>query len=165
MSVLDEELVEQWLNQNGFFTMRGVKCGVDEIDLLAIKHTQESVICWHVEVQVSFRPVGYICGNRNARRRTLEELSKSVDQWVSKKFTCEKKTDRRNLILSQFPWNFVFVCANVKDERELALMEDYGVKVIRYDKVLGELTDSKTHQTSSVANNIIEILKYQQKRS
>jgi hypothetical protein len=37
MAVLDEEIVEQWLNQNGFFTLSGVKCGVDEIDLLVVK--------------------------------------------------------------------------------------------------------------------------------
>jgi len=30
-------LVEEWLNREGFFTIRGVKHGVDEMDLLAIK--------------------------------------------------------------------------------------------------------------------------------
>lgn len=36
MALLAEELVEEWLNRNGFFTIRGIKLGVQEIDLLAI---------------------------------------------------------------------------------------------------------------------------------
>ena len=44
-----------------FFTVRGVKHGLGEIDLLAIRHEPgATVIGWHVEVQASFRPVRYI---------------------------------------------------------------------------------------------------------
>lgn len=84
MAVLDEEIVEHWLNHQGFFTMRGVKCGVDEIDLLAIKYKENQLICWHVEVQVSFCPVGYIGGDTNARQRSIEEIYLGVKQWVEK---------------------------------------------------------------------------------
>jgi hypothetical protein len=34
MALLAESLVEEWLNRSGFFTMRGIKCGVNELDLL-----------------------------------------------------------------------------------------------------------------------------------
>ena len=34
MAMLDEEVVEYWLNNNGFFCMRGVKTGLGEIDFL-----------------------------------------------------------------------------------------------------------------------------------
>jgi len=37
VALLGESLVEEWLNREGFFTIRGVKHGVDEMDLLAIK--------------------------------------------------------------------------------------------------------------------------------
>ena len=37
MSLLGEEVVEEWLNRNGYFTIRGIKVGVDEIDILAIR--------------------------------------------------------------------------------------------------------------------------------
>jgi hypothetical protein len=36
MALLAEEIVEEWLNRNGYFTIRGIKLGVHEIDLLAI---------------------------------------------------------------------------------------------------------------------------------
>lgn len=35
MALLGESLVEEWLNREGFFTIRGVKHGVGEMDLLA----------------------------------------------------------------------------------------------------------------------------------
>ena len=33
MALLAEELVEEWLNRHGYFTIRGVKLGVHEMDL------------------------------------------------------------------------------------------------------------------------------------
>ena len=35
MALLAEALVEEWLNRTGYFTIRGIKAGNDEIDLLA----------------------------------------------------------------------------------------------------------------------------------
>jgi len=160
MAVVDEELVEQWLNQNGFFTMRGIKCGIDEIDLLAIKHEDGKIVAWHVEVQVSFRPVGYIGGDTSAKKRDLVQLSDGVSQWVNKKFLSEKKTNKRNQILPNVDWQYVLVCAELKDERELTLMESLGVTVYRYRTVLKDLTSAKNHHSSSLSNNIVEILRY-----
>jgi hypothetical protein len=37
MALLAEEIVEEWLNRDGWFTIRGIKIGVDEIDILAIR--------------------------------------------------------------------------------------------------------------------------------
>jgi hypothetical protein len=160
MAILDEEIVEQWLNQYGFFTMRGIKCGVDEIDLLAIKPSKTSPEFWHVEVQVSFRPVGYIGGDTNAKKRTREQIEDGVRAWVEKKFTSRKKKEKRESIVSGSDWKYVLVCANLKDETEIQVMENLGVKVFRYSDILADVVNSKEHQTSSIANNIVEILKY-----
>ena len=43
MALLAESLVEEWLNRKGFFTIRGLKQDVDEIDLLAVAHRGSSV--------------------------------------------------------------------------------------------------------------------------
>ena len=61
MMLLAESLADEWLNRQVFFTMRGVKEGVGEIDILAVRPNQEGHFTgWHVEVQIGFRPVGYI---------------------------------------------------------------------------------------------------------
>src|SRR6266446_3893079 len=61
MSLLGEEVVEEWLNRNGYFTIRGIKVGVDEIDILAIRPCPDGKCeCRHIEVQVSINAISYI---------------------------------------------------------------------------------------------------------
>jgi hypothetical protein len=160
MALLDEQLVEEWLNRQNFFTMRGIKSGVDEIDLLAIRPSPEGMECWHVEVQISYRPVGYIGGDTNARKRTKKELRAGVEQWVAKKFTSPKKVKRRNEILSDVSWRKLLVHAVLKDEAELAIMEELGVELIPYKRVLEDLRSEKKSKSSSAASGIVEMLNY-----
>lgn len=160
MALLDEQLVEEWLNRQNFFTMRGIKSGVDEIDLLAIRPTPEGMECWHVEVQISYRPVGYIGGDTNARKRNKKELRAGVEQWVTKKFTSPKKVKRRNEILPNAEWRKFLVHAVLKDEAELAIMAELGVELIPYTRVLGDLCSDKKGRSSSAASGIVEMLNY-----
>lgn len=162
MALLDEQLVEEWLNRKNFFTIRGLKTGVDEIDLLAVKHGADVNECWHVEVQVSFRPVGYVGGDTNARKRTEGELRGGVEQWVDKKFTSTRKIAKRNAVLPNAQWKYVFVHGVLRDEQELLHMQQLGVHLISYKQVLTELRDDEAAQSSSTANNIVELLRYMQ---
>ncbi len=58
MALLAEEIVEEWLNRQGYFTIRGIRLGVHEVDLVAVKFLGDSeVTCRHIEVQASMRPV------------------------------------------------------------------------------------------------------------
>ena len=87
MALLDEEIVEYWLNSKGFFCMRGIRTGLGEIYFLAVRPRDDSFECWHVEVQVRFRPVGYLGGNSNAKKRSDEELVQGIEHYIHKKFT------------------------------------------------------------------------------
>ena len=160
MALLDEQLVEEWLNRQNFFTMRGIKSGNDEIDLLAIRPTPEGMEYWHVEVQISYRPVNYIGGDINARKRTKNELREGVEQWVAKKFTSPKKAKRRNEILPDAKWRYFLVHAVLKDEAELTIMEELGVELIPYKRVLEDLRSEKKSKSSSAASGIVEMLNY-----
>ena len=53
MALLGEQLVNEWLNRIGFFTLRGIKMGVHEIDLLGIRMREGVLEGWHVEAQIS----------------------------------------------------------------------------------------------------------------
>lgn len=37
MALQAEALVEEWLNKNSFFTIRGIKEKIDEIDLIGVR--------------------------------------------------------------------------------------------------------------------------------
>lgn len=160
MALLDEQLVEEWLNRKNFFTIRGIKCGVDEIDLLAVQHGANANECWHVEVQVSFRPIGYVGGDTNARKRSTDEVREGVEQWVEKKFTSERKVARRNEVLPNAKWRYVFVHGVLRDETELEHMKQLGVELVPYKKILAELRDDRSTHSSSVASSIAELLRY-----
>jgi hypothetical protein len=71
MALLAEEIVEEWLNRQGYFTIRGIKIGVHEIDLLAIKISDDHVDCRHIEVTASIHPVSYITDVPKAIQKKL----------------------------------------------------------------------------------------------
>ena len=159
MALLDEEIVEYWLNNEGFFCMRGVRAGLGKIDFLAIRPNGDGFECWHVEVTVSFRPIGYIGGNSNAKKRAANEIEEGVEKYIEKKFTSEKKVKKRNEILPNATWNYILVCAEVRDNIEIELFEKKGVTVYRYKNILAALKASNS-QVNSTAGDIVEILRY-----
>ena len=113
MALLDEEIVEYWLNNKGFFCMRGVKTGLGEIDFLAIRPNKKNFECWQVEVTVSFRPIGYIGGGASAKRRSDADVNIGVDE-ILIKFTSEKVEKEPNA-----KWHYVLVCAEADIKKSL----------------------------------------------
>jgi hypothetical protein len=160
MSMLDEQLVEEWLNRQNFFTMRGIKQGVDEIDLLGVRTSPSGNEYWHVEVQISYRPIGYIGGDSNAKKRSSDEIEEGIKAWVTKKFTSEKKVMRRNAIAPDATWRYVLVHGAVRDITELDHIKDLGISLIPYKQVLLDLQQQAKSHSSSAASNIIDMLHY-----
>ena len=155
MSLLGEEVVEEWLNRQGYFTIRGVKLGVDEIDILAIKpNGQGKHTCRHIEVQVSVNPISYISkvpkalqkergiGPDNAKTREPEELKQGVKEWVDKKFNKPDKVELRQKLCDE-DWTKELVVHCVRHEEELGVFKDFGVQVHRLDDVVADMTDKK----------------------
>ena len=159
MALLDEEIVEYWLNNKGFFCMRGVKTGLGEIDFLAIRPDKKNLECWQVECQVSFRPIGYIGGGPSAKKRNEKDVEKGVEEYIEKKFTSQKKIEKRESIISNAKWKYVLVCAEARHKVELDHFKNKGITVYRYKDILKELEESVS-QVNSTAGNILEIMRY-----
>jgi hypothetical protein len=174
MALLAEQLVDEWLNRNGFFTLRGIKSGVHEIDLLGVRMSKGRLEGWHVECQVSFRPVSYI--GRLSKERQLELGAKSatsakmrpqhivkadMDDWVDKKFKTAKKKEMRDLCWKDINWQYKFVHGKVREKAELALIEARGFELISFDKVLKELCEHKPGELfGGAGTDIAEIIRY-----
>ncbi len=141
MSLLAEVVVEEWLNRQGYFTIRGVKLGYDEIDLLAIRVCPDgSLERRHIEVQASVRPISYIsrvprqvqketCKAANSASRTEDELKIGVDEWVEKKF---HKPSKRLLLqsLGNGTWTSELVVNETKSKEEVALIQGKGIRIL-----------------------------------
>lgn len=149
MALLAEELVEEWLNRQGYFTIRGIKIGVDEIDLLAIQfHPEGRIEYRHIEVQASMRPVSYISkvpknlqkqGRApNSAKRSKDELIEGVAEWVEKKFRKKKKTDLIEKICPA-KWSSELVINVVKSSDEVDLIRSHGVTILDLSGIVRSL--------------------------
>ena len=150
MSLLAEEIVEEWLNRLGYFTLRGVKLGVHEIDLLAVRHTKVGLECRHLEVQASMRPMSYVTDlprkvqqetgrkPKSTKHRPDEELRVGVAEWVEKKWDRPEKVKLRNA-LAPGPWSRELVLHLVKHEDEVERVRERGIKLHRLNESVREL--------------------------
>lgn len=174
MALLAETLVEEWLNRRGYFTVRGVREGVSEMDLLAIKPSEATgVEARHVEVQTSFRPIGYISlsakshADSTGRRRSLtaqrtpETLRESVSEWVHKKYLSPKKANRREAMWPGAAWKYVLVHAVVKYPEELREIEKRGVELVSLKTVLEDLCPSERPPfTASAGGDLADLIDF-----
>ena len=168
MALLAEEIVQEWLNRQGYFTIRGIKLGVQEIDLLAIKFLGNgSADCRHIEVQASMRPVSNISRvpkavqktgrSANSAKRSDEELVEGVTEWVEKKF---KRADKKALINSlwQGNWTSELVINVVKSSEEVDLIASHGVKILHLSDIIAELANDTFIVKSASGADIVDLI-------
>jgi len=170
MSLLGEEVVEEWLNRNGYFTIRGIKVGVDEIDILAIRPLPDRKYeCRHIEVQVSINPISYITkvpaavrkqtgiGPHNAKRRDVAQLTQGVHEWIEAKFNLPRKVQLRNS-LCPGSWSRELVVGSIKHEEELDLLRQAGVTIHRLKDVLSEMIEKRTAVKAAAGADLFDLM-------
>lgn len=169
MALLAEEIVEEWLNRQGYFTIRGIKLGVHEIDILAIKINDKEIICRHFEVQASMRPVSYISSvpksirkitgkaSGSAKERNKEELSEGVKEWVKKKYLIDKKCYLREML---YPgnWSFELVVHKIRHPEEIVLIANEGVLVHNLIDIIKDLSSSNTLIESAAGASLADLV-------
>lgn len=173
MSLLSESLVEEWLNRAGYFTIRGIRHGVSEMDLLAVRYTIQGVEGRHIEVQVSTNPISYISPLTDERSKILgknrtsawvrppDVLKESVEAWLKKKYFSSIKNTARERIWPGLVWSLEFVHGQVRHEAELEAIRDSGIKTIPFHAVLSSLCHgvTATHK-GGAGTDITEMLSY-----
>jgi hypothetical protein len=168
MALLAEEIVEEWLRRSGYFTIRGIKLGVQEIDILAIRHRAgKEPECRHIEVQASIRPVSFISNVPKAlqksgraagsAKRNVDELIVGVQEWVEKKFL---RADKIALRKKLWPgsWSNELVLNNVKAEDEVELIASHGITILKLATIVKQLRSSGEVLASASGGDFIELL-------
>ncbi len=168
MALLAEEIVEEWLNRDGWFTIRGIKMGVDEIDILAIKPADNGVQCRHIEVQASFNPVSYLTkvpkdkrlpgqAAGSAKHRSDEELRVCVRAWVRQKFDHPKKIKQR-IALYDGKWTRELVVHNLKHPEELELIRETGITVHSLSEVIASFRQENTVVQKAAGTDFVDLV-------
>jgi len=179
MALLAEQLVDEWLNRQGFFTVRGIKEGVDEIDLLGIRPSKVKngeLEAWHVEVQVSFNPNAYISklnkdhmkelgvnSKNSAKIRPDELVTRTVSDWVDGKFNKKRKQKMREDRWTGLNWHFKLVHAVAKYPIELELIARHGIELVPLEKVLSELEATDGEMRGYSGTDILDLISYYRK--
>jgi len=170
MALLAESLVEEWLNRDGYFTIRGVKHGLGEMDLLAVRPQPDGVVGRHVEVTVSFRPIGYIAreptgdsGRRGSyvRKRSPEQVEVCARAYVDAKFRAPEKEELRARLWPGVSWSFHLVHGVVRYPDELEVFTREGVSRHPFHKLLSDLSRRGGRAFSgSAGGDLAEIISY-----
>ena len=170
MALLGEEVVEEWLNRQGYFTIRGIRLGVHEIDILAFKpHLDGAHECRHIEVQISTNPIAYISkvpkaiqrdrgiGPDNAKTRPTSELRQGIAEWIQKKFDHPKKQRlRRELYAGE--WSRELVVNVVKHPEELDLFRDAGVAIVLLADIVRDMETTKPLIQAAAGNDLLNLM-------
>ncbi|SRR5713226_7718877 len=168
MALLAEEIVEEWLNRDGWFTIRGIKIGACEIDILAIKPTVNGIKCRHLEVHAAFNPIGYIApvpnarrqprqGAGYARRRSDEELQNCVSEWVRKKYDHPKIAEQLKTIFDG-KWTRKFVVHKFKHPEELDLIRKAGMTVHNLSEIIASFRRDDTVVSSAAGADFVDLV-------
>jgi hypothetical protein len=162
MALLGEEIVQEWLNRSGHFTIRGIRIGNDEIDLLAVRLRADGKHeLRHIEVQISVNPMSYISSvpkavrkltgraPKNAKRRSQEELAQSVKEFVEHKFDLSRKDELRQS-LCKGRWTKELVIGAFKHADEVELLREH-VTVHHLTDIVAELQGTQSSVVKQAA--------------
>lgn len=149
MALISEQVVEEWLRRKGFFTIRGVKLGVHEIDILALRCKDGQIVeACHYEVQVSYKPVGML-----VPKGGMEEL-------IEKKFLSErKKALRAELVGSEVKWTYHFVVHKLADPGGIKIFEPYPeIEAVPFADVCKELADQNEPRYKAADRDLVDLM-------
>src|SRR3989344_4127041 len=139
-----ENIVANWFNSKGYFLIKNLKVGVNEIDILAVKlnNNQKVDDAVHIEVQCSSNPIGYIGGSPSAKRRNISEVELGVVAYIEKKFSDKKiKSVIEKLIGNKY--RQMFICGKLKDESTIKYFQKNGIEVVRVWQIFKEIKANK----------------------
>src|SRR3989344_4665719 len=154
-----ENIVANWFNSKGYFLIKNLKVGVNEIDILAVKlnNNQKVDDSIHIEVQCSSNPIGYIGGSSSAKKRNASGIESGVAAYIDKKFNNKKiKNVIERLIGNKY--RKMFICGKLKDESTIKYFKKNGIKVMRVWQIFKEIKANKGECKTSEGNRYHQLL-------
>lgn len=144
---IGEKLVGSALQSLGYFTIQGLKAGVREADFLAVKMNGEKVTLWHIEVQISRRPIG----NLRAYARlgnTGDNPIKAAREYIDKKFFQRDLCRKIEFVLGTKDYRRMFIHGRLRSPEQLEAFKEKRIECLSIGKLVEEAAGSET-QTES----------------
>jgi hypothetical protein len=154
MALIAEELVQEWLNRQGYFTIRGIKLGNHEIDILAVKLGAE-IERRHIEVQVSYNPIAYI-SDSYAKNKDALALAESVQKWIHKKFDLPEKDAVRQK-LAPGKWTRELVYHEISHSEEIEELHQRGIVLHKFADVVSSMRSADNIVRKAVGADLLDL--------
>jgi hypothetical protein len=154
MALIAEEIVQEWLNREGYFTIRGIKLGNHEMDILAVRIGSD-IQRRHIEVQVSHNPIAYVTDSKPTKKDAAA-LARSVTSWVNKKFALpEKDSIRQKLAPGQ--WTRELIYHQVSHPEEIEELARQGIVLHRFIDVISAMRSSHNIVRKVVGSDLLDL--------
>ncbi len=178
MTLAAEHVVAEWMFRQGFMTVRGARLGNTEIDLLGVRPKDGGIEGWHVEVQVSFRPIDHLGPKLKEKEKSAISQDLSVpdakravitsraEKFVEKKFTGVNVTALRESCWPNIEWRKLLVHGRLRaNQLELEVVRRH-VETTPFETVLDDLLkrDPQEDRASASATDIMEIVAFYKER-
>jgi len=159
----EKEIVNWWLNRNGFFTLNNIKAAQNkEIGTLALNLGQKGSQIQHIEVN---------CSVSNPRNLTLDKSSPetSVEKYTLKKFENEiiikkVKESIKELTGEEKEYQRAIVLGNLaltNRGKIISLLKKRGYTVYKFEDILTDVMhnlDKQNYQSATVRN--LQLIKH-----
>jgi len=151
-----EDLTARWLISKGYFVMPRIKIGAHELDLLAVKLTDDKSAVFervHVEVCVPSNPAGGNWSDDVCREGATEE--------VRKKFSAVENEVHRLIGGGYSRWYIrgAFPGGDRVKELWTSTMSDLGVTLVPFELVIREYAEAMKYRPQDYVGQLIHILK------
>jgi hypothetical protein len=165
--ILAEDIVQEWLIQKRYFTVKNLKSKSNkELDLLGVKFEKNGKITLiHVEVSVNYNPIGWFSSleGRVTGNRTVEESKSAVCSWVKRKFKGDNAEVRNKFSphakVSDWEMLFVHGILNNNNKIELEYMGKLGIKIKSIKEIMDDLQMSDYNlRTGGIGKNISDLI-------
>ena len=156
-----ENIVADCFYSRGYFLIKNLKAGLNEIDILAIKLNNEQKVddAVHIEVHCSSKPIGYIGGSSSAKKRSASKIESGVEDYIDKKFNNEKvKNVIKKLIGNKYKYKKMFICGKLKEEDTTKYFDKNGIEVMRVWQIFKEIKANEGEFRTGEGNRYHQLL-------
>lgn len=154
-----ENIVAGWFNSKGYFLIKNLKVGVNEVDILAVRLDDNQKVndAIHIEVQCSSNPIGYIGGTPSAKKRDASEVEVGVVAYIDKKFNNPKITGVIKSLIGN-KYRKMFICGKLKEEETIKYFEKNGIKVMRVWQIFKDIKTNEEKYKTGEGNRYHQLL-------
>lgn len=147
---LSEQFVASALESLGYFLIQGLKVGVREADFLAVRLDKDRLLHYHIEVQISYNPVGVLRAHARLGRTGNDPLQ-AADEYIEKKFFQKDVIKAIECYFKTKMYKKIFIYNRLRDSKQLRAFSDKGIECIKLQSLINQAEQS-SYRTDAFVN-------------